>query len=123
MLIIRREQMALFESAVEDEFERRLTAAIRAWHGAELHQVSDDALRARVRAGIARARGYGFRYESTIADFVELRFSVGERFDEHPPVRTVLTDRCLPLEQRVKWLIEHLPGEDWVGARRAGGGG
>ncbi|HZS41424.1 MAG TPA: hypothetical protein VFF06_31560 [Polyangia bacterium] len=123
MLIIRREQMAIFERAAEEDFERRLMIAMRAHHPLAVRDRSDEELRAEVRVAIARARGHGFRHESTIADFVSLYFSVGARFDEYPPVRAILRDEVVPLEKRVRWLMLRLSKEEWSEARGAGGGG
>ncbi len=117
MLTIRPEQLHVFERAMDADFEARLARALRARQPA-LDKISDEELGDRIRAAIARARGYGFVGEATIADFVGLAFSVSPRFDEHPPIRAMLRDHCMPLEQRVRWLIAELPVAEWEIARR-----
>ncbi len=91
MLVIRDAQMAVFDRLAGDRFAERLVRHARA-HYPAVEGLTDDALRARVDAALARARSYGLTWEFTLADFVGRALTVTQEFDRHPELAAALRE-------------------------------
>jgi hypothetical protein len=128
-LIIRHEQFQVFQAGADAAFEERLAHHILKVHagatvvlpGRELKvaEIPGALLREMVGKGLARARGYGMRYESSLAAFVSLMFAVAPNFDEHPLIRRVLEDESTPPDLRIEMLDEYVTDENWEAAAQS----
>jgi hypothetical protein len=101
-MVIRREQMAVFEQAALRRFEDEMVA-----HGKEFARrlaevIGDEQLRVAVRAAIARASTYGFTNRGSAQLFVEMTLLCGSGFDTDPQYPTV--GECLrsPCDQMTR---------------------
>ena len=129
MLVIRQEQFDAFKPAADESFERRLAGHLGEKHpGAAvrlparttvLGRLDEATLRGLIRAGVARARGYGLTSESGIASYVVTMFLVAPNFDEHPLVRRALRDKKAPPDSRVDRMLESVTAQN-LRAIRAG---
>ena len=123
MLVIRDEQQEVFKSAADALFEQRIMTYLRESHGdAEVRvltgelsiaQIPDDLLLQMVKKGIAGAREYDMTWESSIMSFVVLMFVVAPNFDQHPVIRSILTNELFPPDSRMDQLWETTTDEHW----------
>ena len=89
MLVIRPEQLAVFQASLDHTFVRSLLPHLRARAGAAVP--ADDAAAERQAAdALQRARRHGVRDSAALTSFIALAFQLGPRFDEHPHVRRAL---------------------------------
>jgi hypothetical protein len=122
-MLIRAEQMAVFQKRADDDFARRLGAHLRENYETTVvrlpdkettvAELSDDELNALVNIGIERSRQNGFSYESTISAFTAIMFDVAPNFSEHEIAQPILKDENAEPNSRIDKLLEQLTEEDW----------
>lgn len=123
MLKIRRQQLDAFTPIADAAFERRLMSYLRENHPdvvvqlptghVLLRQIPEETLSKLVHNGIARARGYGMSWESTLSAFVVLMFVAAPNFDEHLHVQRILRDESIVPNARIEQLWKRTSEEDW----------
>jgi hypothetical protein len=121
---IPRAQTSMLNDAAEDAFVERVGEHVRATFPALVADLSPEALYRRVRYGIARGRGHGFTWGSSLTGFVDLAFSVGPRFDEHPAFALALALAKLPIAEedengRIYAIYDLVTDTDWREAQIA----
>lgn len=116
---LRPEHLQAFDAEGEQALVGRIAAHLRDEYPEAVADLPDVFLEDRIRLGLARARSYGFRWESDLAVFVAFMFAFAPDFDDHPDVVAILTDEDLPLDGRVR-VLAHLGDEVWdeIVARR-----
>jgi hypothetical protein len=95
MVIIRKEQMNVFARPVAADLACRIRTHVTRTFPAQCDALGEAEVRRRVRAGIARARGYGLQSHYDILRFVDLLFVLGPDFDSDPDLpwaKEILTD-------------------------------
>jgi hypothetical protein len=85
-MIIRAEQMRVFEERAWQQFEEEMMAHSKDFSPRLCELIGDEQLRVAVRAAIARAMDYGFTNRGPIRLFVEMMFLCGSSFDTDPSV-------------------------------------
>ncbi|HEV2705334.1 MAG TPA: hypothetical protein VGV59_05390 [Pyrinomonadaceae bacterium] len=110
--------MEVLEAAASEAFLMRLIRFLRRRYAAAVNHLDDHSLEAGVRVAVARARGYGLKWESSLAIFVTATFVVGDDFDQYPPIRQILTDHSIPPDTRVYLLRERITEGEWGQARK-----
>jgi hypothetical protein len=115
---IRPEQHAEFKRAAEASFVDRTIGFLREKLPDQTATLSPELLRQRVEIGIARARGYGITWQSSMLTFVTLMFEIAPNFDEHPRILGVLTDDHIAPDFRPKELLNRISGRVWGEARQ-----
>jgi hypothetical protein len=128
MLIIRPEQMAVFQPVAEAAFVRRVVEYLRRKHGdvivrlvsgtTTLKEIPDETLREMAGYGLTRAQGYGMKSEADLAGFICLMFKVAPNFDSHPLIQHALNDPAPAPDSRLNRLWEHTSDENWTAAKR-----
>jgi hypothetical protein len=118
MLIIRKEQMDVFQNEAERNFENEVQKQLRTTHAALVKDMDDDILRKRVAYGIFRAREYGLTWKSNLAIFVILMFDLNPEFDRHPSFSRRLNDTDVDPNERMRTLVKEMTEEDWATARQ-----
>ncbi|MFN0104975.1 MAG: hypothetical protein ACKV2U_23180 [Bryobacteraceae bacterium] len=84
MLTIRTSQLATFETPLLDQFIDSLTGYVEGrWPGVVAAAGSDAALRERIGASVARARGLGFRNRGHLTTWVDWECEFGFEFYQH----------------------------------------
>lgn len=91
MFKITRAQNTLFEEAALSTFEESLVARGAVLAPALAASLSEEQMRAFVRAAIARAAHHGFTLKGPVRLFVELAFLFGSGFDVDPKHRWART--------------------------------
>lgn len=89
MLVIRPEQMAVFERNATRRFEDEMVAHSKTFTPRLAEVIGEDQLRLAVRAAIRRAATYGFTLRGPIRLFIEVMFLWGSGFDSDPQYRSV----------------------------------
>ncbi|MBI1898150.1 MAG: DUF4123 domain-containing protein [Acidobacteria bacterium] len=117
---LREPHLPPLQGLTESVFEHKLAAHLRKNNPEPVEGLPDEVLLKRIRAGIARARAWGFTYESTIAGFVALMFDFGPGFDTQARIREALLDRAIPPESRLDHLDERTSEDDWREAAAIG---
>ncbi|HMF58082.1 MAG TPA: hypothetical protein VK619_17190 [Pyrinomonadaceae bacterium] len=116
-MIIRKEQMAVFETAAEEEFVKRMAQYLKEQHAGAVAHLSDERLRRRVRGALARGRSHGLTWESALAGFVVLMFEVAPNFDLHPAFHEVLQTSYPNENERIRAIYENVRDEEWEEAQ------
>ncbi len=122
-MIIRSEQIDVFNKIAEDNFVRKLSTHLRTNYAetmvrmpeenSVLSELSDETLESLVRFGIERAREYGITFESSISTFIAIMFDVAPNFHTHELAQPVLKDENTEANSRVNVLLEKLSGDEW----------
>jgi hypothetical protein len=84
MLIIRKEQMQVFEEAAVRGFESRMVEHLKKEFPKQSEAMGDAAVREVVRRGREKAATYGFAGERSIRLYLQLMLTLGSGFDEDP---------------------------------------
>ena len=84
MLVIRREQLEIFEEWALREYEDRLCTRLLEQYPEETGMLSEERLRMLVQDGVSHSARYGLESERDVALFVDLMLFLGPRFDEDP---------------------------------------
>jgi hypothetical protein len=84
MLVIREEQMEVFEQAAVQSFESRLVEHLKKEFPKHSEAMGDAALLEVVRCGRERAAKYGLAGERSVRLYLELMLMLGSGFDEDP---------------------------------------
>ncbi len=121
MLRIRKEQMETFDRVAVENFEKGLAAELGAALPKVREMMGEDRFLAKVRGGLARARGHGLESQNGLRLFTHLTFLLGSAFDRDPQTAwagEILGDRGTDevvrverLHQRSMKHLEEVAGE------------
>ena len=111
MVTIRRKQMAAFAEQQRRQFESRLVAHVRKHFRSECEALGDEAVRARVQGGVARARQHGLASEYDVTRYVDVMFGLGPEFDSEPWAAAVLDEKGSHPTGRMDRLCEQAERE------------
>lgn len=95
MLIIRKEQIKVFQQTVLRNFENNMVQHLRNFTPKHSEALGEDGLRKVIRRGIKRAETYGFTDRGPVRFYIELMFMLGSDFDtdcQFPWASQILTD-------------------------------
>ena len=106
MLIIREEQRAAFRAAARRRLCDRICMLLLQMLPDRTAKFEQAELVAFVDTGIDRALAWGFTWDSTIGDYIALSLQRGADFDRVPEVRRVFEDGTIPVESRVRMLVD-----------------
>jgi hypothetical protein len=122
-MIIRSQQMEVFETAAEDDFVQRLKTHLLENYAksvvrlpdteAAVDELPEETLDLLVRNSIERARKYDLSFESSISAFSAIRFDVAPNFDGHSMSKLCLTDETMEPNARLNELLKILTDEHW----------
>ena len=120
MLIIRKEQMKVFQQQAERNFIDSVVKQLRSGHAAAVKDIPEDTLYRRVEYGIEQAREkYELTWQNNLVTFVILMFEIGPNFDRFPVFEKYLTDDSVPPDERIFVLLNKTTEADWENARQA----
>ena len=83
-MLIRSEQMKVFEQDAGRRFEEEMMAHSKTFSPRLCEVIGDEQLRVAVRSAISRADAYGFSNRGPIRLFIEMMFLCGSAFDTDP---------------------------------------
>jgi hypothetical protein len=128
-VIVRTEQIEVFDAAAEPAFRSRVAAYLRHRHGqttvrfpdaeTTVREMSETMLGAVVDSGLARARSHHLTWESSLNAFVTLMVTVAPNFDEQPTIRAALAEDHRPPDFRMQELGDRVAPQDWEAAAMA----
>ncbi len=110
-MIIRKEQMMVFEQYARASFEKRAMEQLRSIHFERTEDLSDVNLGKLISSGIDKAIGYGMKEQPDIQRFLDYIILFGINFDEDPArewMREVLEDKSLEGGDKIAWLDDDL---------------
>lgn len=84
MLVIRREQMQVFDEYASKGFEDRLVRHLAERFPDVCREREEASVRETIRNGIERSKGYGITTEFDVARYIELMYLFSEDFDTNP---------------------------------------
>ena len=123
MLKIRAEQMPAFQALADAAFIKKMILHLREKHGDTgvqlptgtllVFELSEETLEAMARAGLERARRYGFVSEADLVGFVAVMLETAPNFDDHPLLQRGLKDERVKLEERLDSLLQHATEANW----------
>lgn len=122
MLLIRVEQMKVFEQAAMRRFEDEMMVHSKDFSPRLCEVIGDEQLRMALRSAISRAMDYGFTYRGPIRLFIEMMFLCGSAFDtdpQYPQVGDVLRasgDQMQRAEQIHEGFLDYLEKVSGPGA-------
>ncbi len=122
-MLIRAEQMQVFETAAEDNFVQRLAAHLKGNYSAAMVRLPDsesavgelpaEKLHSLVKISIERARLYNLTHESSISAYSALMFEVSPNFDLHRLSQMMLTDENIEPDARLDEVLAVLTEKNW----------
>lgn len=115
MLTLHPRQINILDQHQEQQFRETLRRKIQQEYPAYA-PVSPAILTRLIGFGLARARSYGFAWQSSLGQFVYLMAAVAPNFDLHPAIHSILANIDLPAEKRIASLTERLPLGVWTEA-------
>jgi len=115
MLTLRPQQIDQLDQYQEQQFRAILCRHIQQ-HYPAYAPVSPITLTRLIGFGLARARSYGFTWQSSLGQFIYLMAAVAPNFDLHPAIHSILANTDLPAESRIASLAERLPPGVWAEA-------
>jgi hypothetical protein len=98
MLIIRQEQIKIFEQAAIKRFEDNLLKHVEEFFSLQCQILGEAQTRKVLRYGIEQAENYGFISERDVCLYINLMFMLGSDFDKDmqlPWVTTILKDEMI----------------------------
>lgn len=123
MLMIREEQMAVFEQAVVKNFASRVYEHLQKFFSEHCQSLGADQVRKVIRLGLKRAEHYQLISERDVYLYVSLMFLLGSYFDEDPQlpwVAELLKDqapetantRMAPVYDQAMTLLDSMVGPE-----------
>lgn len=112
-LVIRDEQVAVFEEALRNDFIERLAAELKANYAEDVEPYTDEELYEVIDRGIDRAEDYGLEGDADISAFIKLLFTIGWYFDRYPMFQEILTNEANLPEEKMPFIFEGATDEDW----------
>jgi hypothetical protein len=88
-VIIRAEQMRVFEQAARRRFEEEMVAHSKDFSPRLCEVIGDEQLRVALRSAMKRAEDYGFTNRGPMRLFIEMMFLCGSAFDTDPQYQAV----------------------------------
>jgi hypothetical protein len=89
VVIIRLEQMRVFEQAARRQFEEEMIAHSKDFTPHLCEIIGEEQLRLAIHSSIKRAESYGFSNRGPVRLFIEMMFLCGSAFDTDPQYATV----------------------------------
>ena len=112
MMVIRAEQVEVFEAIALDAFEREMVEHLKSFEPALCQAAGDAGVREAVKLGVKRAREYGFTTRGSVCFYIELMCVLGSDFDTDPQLywaEETLKDESLEGEgRRGSWLYDRM---------------
>lgn len=122
MLVVRAEQMKIFEQDALRRFEDEMVVHSKDFSPRLCEVIGEEQLRVALRRAIDRADGYGFTYRGPVRLFIEMMFLCGSAFDtdpQYPAVGEVLRasgDQMQRAEQIHEGFLDYLEKVSGPGA-------
>jgi len=114
---LRQQHLEALRPQADAAFAREVINYLQTKQQRLVADLPEDELEQRVLSGLARARQYGFKRNSSFAAFVTIMLDIAPNFDEQPAIRAILNDRSIHPDLRIDTLIQHTTERDWEQAK------
>lgn len=114
MLVIRDEQIKVFDKIAEEKFLNDLVQTVRDNNGEQVAELDDEELKNLVKVGVERARSHGLTCEDPISIFVGWMFEFAPNFDEQSTIQDLLKDERFEPDDRIELIAEAASEKDWA---------
>lgn len=114
MLTIRSEQLDVFATQAEQQFEQKLLVHARKCWPAEVKKAGEAVTSKSILQVTAQARGYGLTAEQHVALYLDLMYAFGPQFDTdplHPWAGQILRDAEMTPQEKIDQLCERAEQE------------
>lgn len=111
MLIIREQQLSIFDRMATARFEDQLVSYIAAEYPIPYETMGESGARKLISTAIATGSSYGIKTEGSVGVLLELMIQFGEDFERAPErawVKKMLSHPTLPGEVKVEVIRERL---------------
>lgn len=107
-MLLRSEQLRLFDEACQRNFEDRICAFVRQRMPSTTAHLSNDQLREAVVSHMSAAREFGLRSQSSLAQFVCLTFLPGPLFYSNRYLAAFLRHQEFDPDAKMQCIVEQL---------------
>jgi hypothetical protein len=128
-MVIRAEQIAVFERKAQTDFVTSLRDYLCRSHGTvrvrlpigvyRLQDIPGHVLTELVQRSIEKGRLYSLAWQSSLAAFVTLMFVAAPNFDADPFIHRTLTDPAIPANDRIDRVCRWATTPYWEKVRKA----
>lgn len=115
-MIIRNEQMDVFQEDLNKKFARRISPTIRSKYPDETSELTDEELVEYLDRTTTRAQSYGLTTDNELLTFIRLTLTISEDFDGKGVFRATLRDKTVADNKRMDELFLRAGDEDWLAA-------
>ena len=128
MIIIRAEQMKVFEQAARQQFEEKMMAHSKDFSPRLCEVLGEDQLRVAIRNAMKRAESHGFTNRGPVRLFIEMMFLFGSSFDTDPQYAAMCEPlggsddqmwRAQQMHQGSLDYLDNVAGQDAVNVHKA----
>ena len=126
-MLMRSEQLAIFERTAQAHFATSLRDFLRQAHSSVrvrlpsgvylLQGITDGVLLELISRSIEKGRLYSLTWQSSLAAFVTLMFTAAPNFDADPLIHRILTDPAIPPNHRVTRVCQWATDQRWKSIR------
>jgi len=113
MFRMSQQHVEALDTQAELAFAEEVAEFLQTMHSEFVRDLSPEELKRRILFGLAKAKRYGFKRQSSLAGFVAIMFRISPRFDEHPSIQKVLIDSTVPPDLRISELWSRTTDSDW----------
>ncbi len=114
MLVISKEQVSSLERPLRRRLGQEVITALRQSSPHSLQGLKASEIDERLDFALAGADLYELVDVRDVQAYVRLGFTIGPRFDEHPPFKRILADQKIIPRLRMKTLFACATASDWV---------
>jgi hypothetical protein len=128
-MVIRAEQVAVFEKKAKTDFVTSLREYLRESHAEarvrlpsgvySLKDIPEKVLTELVRRSIEKGKLYSLTWQSSLAAFVTLMFVAAPNYDADPLIQRTLTDPAIPANHRVQRVCQWATDQYWEQVRNS----
>ncbi len=114
MLVISKDQISSLERPLRRRLGQEVVDSLRRSAPHALQGLEASEIRERLDMALAGADLYELNDVRDLQAYVRLCFTIGPRFDEHPPFKSILTAQHLLPRRRMSTLFARAAASDWV---------
>ena len=109
MLVIKKNQIDVFEKVMFSQFEDKMVAYLKDCHSNALADENDQKIRLLIRDGAKKAKKYGVETEWDVCRFIQLIVIYGPEYEEkNEDIRNILEDEMLSGTSKINTLFKKL---------------
>ncbi len=109
MLVIKKNQIEVFEKVMFTQFEDKMVGYLRSYHSNRLEHENDQEIRLLIRDGVKKAKEYGVATEWDACRFIQLLVIYGPQCDENNEnIGSILEDESISGTSKMNAIFKKL---------------